>query len=104
MFNVHLRLRPYQLQVYRDVMASITGRRGLTFTVAMARQGGKNELSAMVELSLLTVMQKWGGSLVKAAPTFNPQALVSLHRLRDRVADAGMGANWRLEGGNVRPH
>ncbi len=100
-FDMNSRLRPYQRQVYRDVMASIWGRRGLTFTVAMARQGGKNELSAMVELSLLTVMQKWGGSLVKAAPTFNPQALVSLHRLRDRVADAGMGANWRLEGGNV---
>ena len=42
-----------------------------------------------------------GGKLVKAAPTFNPQALVSLRRLQDRLDDGGFAGKWRLEGGNI---
>ena len=101
MTDVFLRLRPYQRQVYQDVLDSVTDRRGLTFTVAMARQGGKNELSAVLELTVLMAAFRAGGSLVKAAPTFNPQALISLRRLRERVADVGLAELWRVEGGNV---
>lgn len=96
-----LRLRPYQFQVYSAVMRSIFARRGLTFTVAMARQGGKNELSALLELSLMSFLLSTGVRLVKAAPTFNPQALLSLRRLRERTVDAGFGRYWHVEGGNV---
>ena len=42
-----------------------------------------------------------GGKLVKAAPTFNPQALVSLRRLQERLDDGGFAGRWRLEGGNI---
>ena len=48
------KLRPYQREVARAIVNSIFGRKGLTFSVEMARQGGKNELSAQLELLLLT--------------------------------------------------
>jgi len=50
-----MELRPYQLEVARAVLDSIENRRGLTFSVEIARQGGKNELSAHIEVLLLTM-------------------------------------------------
>ena len=51
--NYHpITLRPYQLTIGRAVLDSVRRRRGLTFTVDIARQGGKNELSAHLELEL----------------------------------------------------
>ena len=94
-------MRSYQWEIYGAVLESVLRRQGLTFTVEVARQGGKNEVSARLELALLTWASPTGGKLVKAAPTFNPQALVSLHRLRDRLNDAGLGRQWQLEGGNI---
>ena len=46
-------LRPYQREVARAVVESVRRRRGLTFSVEIARQGGKNEVSARIELLLL---------------------------------------------------
>ena len=93
-------LRPYQLEIGRAIYASVWRRRGRMFTVEIARQGGKNELSAQLGVLLLLLASGKGGKLVKAAPTFNPQALVSLRRLQDRLDDGGFGGRWRLEGGN----
>ena len=95
------RLRPYQVEIGRAVLASVLGRRGLTFTVEIARQGGKNELSAQLETLLLTLGLLEGGSAVKAAPTFAPQALISLERLKARLTDAGFAGQWRQEHGNT---
>ncbi len=39
-------LRPYQLDVARAVAQSVAERQGLTFTVLMPRQSGKNQLPA----------------------------------------------------------
>ena len=39
-------LRPYQLDVARAVARSVAERQGLTFTVLMPRQAGKNQLPA----------------------------------------------------------
>lgn len=39
-------LRPYQVAVARAIVASVRERRALTLSVMMARQAGKNELSA----------------------------------------------------------
>ena len=46
---VHRPLRPYQLEPARAIVDSVLRRKGLTFTVLMARQAGKNELSAQLE-------------------------------------------------------
>ena len=50
-----MKLRPYQQEVARAVLESIQNNCGLTFSVEIARQGGKNELSAHLELLLLTM-------------------------------------------------
>ena len=55
---VGLPLRPYQLEPGRAIADSVVNRRGLSFTVEMARQAGKNELSAQLEAYLLTLHQR----------------------------------------------
>src|SRR5437870_12433052 len=66
-------LRPYQAEIAAAIQASILGGKGHTFTVMMARQMGKNELSAHLEAWLLAHAAETGGTMVKAAPTFRPQ-------------------------------
>src|SRR5438128_5048688 len=76
-------LRPYQLEPGRAIAAAIARREGGTFSVMMARQAGKNELSAQLEAWLLTLRGGLGGSLVKCAPTFRPQVVTSMERLKE---------------------
>jgi hypothetical protein len=94
-------LRPYQLEAGRAVIESVRGGRGLTFSIEVARQGGKNELSARIEMLLLLVNAGRDVAAVKAAPTFRPQALISLRRLWSRLAEAGLGEWARREDGHV---
>jgi hypothetical protein len=72
-------LYPYQLEIAEAILASIFGGQGRLFTVMLARQSGKNQLSAVLEAYLLTFMP--GGTIVKAAPTFDPQITHSRLRL-----------------------
>ena len=67
------RLRPYQREVALAILSSVFGRKGLTFSVEIARQGGKNELSAQLEVLLLTLYIAEAQNLVKCSPTFKPQ-------------------------------
>ena len=94
-------LRPYQLQVFKAVAADATKARGSTFSVEIARQGGKNELSARLELFLLGLNAGEPTNLVKCSPTFVPQALISMTRLKDRLDDAGFTGFWSGERGYV---
>ena len=55
------------MEIYGAVLDSVLPRQGLTFTVEVARQGGKNEVSALLELALLGMFESRGGKLVKAA-------------------------------------
>ncbi len=96
-----IRLRPYQSEVARAVLDSVMHRRGLTFTVEMARQAGKNELSAYLQMVLLLRNAARGGSIVKAAPTFHPQALISIQRILKRLDENGLGRISRLEKGSI---
>jgi hypothetical protein len=92
-----IRLRPYQEEIARAVLESVEERRGLVFSVEMARQGGKNELSAILEAVLLTLHLESGGSMVKASPTFRPQAIISMERLKQRLDGLGYGGIWHSE-------
>ena len=96
-----MKLRPYQEEVARAVVQSIRDRSGLTFSVEIARQGGKNELSAHLEVLLLTLHMASGGSLVKCSPTFKPQTIVSIQRLKERLDDFGYGGFYRTEMGYI---
>ena len=42
-------LRPYQLEAARAILESVYNKKGMTFSIEIARQGGKNELSAQLE-------------------------------------------------------
>lgn len=93
------RLRPYQSQVGKAILDSVLGRKGLTFSVEISRQGGKNELSAQLEVLLLTLFLGLGGNAVKCAPSFKPQTVVSMLRLKERLNDVGLAGFWTPEHG-----
>lgn len=84
-FILNRTLRPYQVEPATAIIESVTQGLGLTFIVEMSRQAGKNETSAILEAFLLTLFQRAGGQIVKASPTFKPQTINSLNRLRDRL-------------------
>ena len=92
-------LRPYQQEIARAVINSIRKNKGLIFSVEIARQGGKNELSAQLEMLLLTMFIAKGGSGVKCSPTFKPQTVISMMRLKERLDDFGFSGIWTTEMG-----
>jgi hypothetical protein len=94
-----MQLRPYQQEVARAVLHSIQNNLGLTFSVEIARQGGKNELSAYLEVLLLTMHMAAGGSSIKCSPTFKPQTIISMNRLKERLNDFGFAGLWTTEAG-----
>ena len=67
----------------------------------IARQGGKNELSAQLELLLLTLYMAEPQNLIKCSPTFKPQTVISLMRLKDKLNDAGFSGIWVTELGYI---
>jgi hypothetical protein len=95
------RLYPYQQEIAVAVLDSVLNRKGLTFSVEIARQGGKNELSAQLELLLLTFNIDKTLNLVKCSPTFKPQTVVSMLRLKERLDDAGYNGIWESEHGYI---
>jgi hypothetical protein len=73
-------LRPYQHDVLTAVMDSIIHQRGLTFSVEIARQGGKNELSVLLEMYLLHLNSSLPENLVKCSPTVATEAHLVLDK------------------------
>jgi len=96
-----MELRPYQQEVARAIFDSILHGKGLTFSVEIARQGGKNELSAHIEVLLLTMFIAKGGTSIKCSPTFKPQTLISMNRLKDRLDEFGYEGIWQAEYGYI---
>jgi hypothetical protein len=94
--------RPYQVAVTRAVRRSVSAGAGRTFSVMVARQGGKNELSAQLELALLSVFALTGDlDAVKCAPTFTPQGRLSLRRLWSRLSAMGLPVPAAIEHGYI---
>lgn len=94
-------LRPYQREVASAIVHSIEHNLGTTFTIEIARQGGKNELSAILELTLMTLHLGTGGTIIKASPTFKPQTIISMERLKQRLSDFGFAPFTRSEMGYI---
>src|SRR5579859_1155703 len=78
-FIVGKPLYSYQVAPALAILDSIAHNRGDIITVMMSRQSGKNQLSAVLEAFLL--FTRPAGTIVKAAPTFNPQIINSRRRL-----------------------
>jgi len=96
-----MKLRPYQQEIAKAVMDSIQRGKGLTFSVEIARQGGKNELSAHLEVLLLTLYMARGGNLIKCSPTFKPQTIISMQRLKARLDEFGFDGIYHTQMGYV---
>ncbi|HEX7474492.1 MAG TPA: hypothetical protein VF318_00890, partial [Dehalococcoidales bacterium] len=94
-------LRPYQLQVFAAVWNSIIQKSGLTFSVEIARQGGKNEISAWLEVFILSNFSPWPQNLIKCSPTFKPQTLISLRRLKEKLDSCSLVGDWNSENGYI---
>jgi hypothetical protein len=98
-------LRAYQLEAAHAILASIERGDGAIFTVMMARQMGKNELSAQIEAWLLHALRGSEASLVKASPTLRPQGMLSKRRLREVLERARevnpTGLIWREREGHI---
>jgi hypothetical protein len=94
-------LRPDQVEAGRAVLASVYERRGGAISIEISRQGGKNELSAQLELLLLVANALRTADSVKCAPTFDPQARISLRRLWSCVQAAGLERQAAREDGHI---
>ena len=68
----------------------------------IARQGGKNELSARIEAHLLTAFAQVGGAAIKAAPTFDPQVNISISRLQQVLDRACLAPYYSKHGRTFR--
>jgi hypothetical protein len=80
-------LRPYQSAPARAIVDSIECGLGRSFAVVFARQAGKDELLAQILAFLLTRYRRVGGTIVVAAPTFQPQAALTRDRLLARLRE-----------------
>jgi hypothetical protein len=73
-------LRDYQLATVQGLLRGILLTRATTFTVMFPRQSGKNEVSAELVAALLRLRALDGGTIILCAPTFSPQARISMER------------------------
>lgn len=77
-------LYPYQLEAAEAIIKSVYERDGKTFVIIFSRQSGKDELFANIFLFLLARFYDWGCDIVCAQPTFKPQTINAMERLRKR--------------------
>jgi hypothetical protein len=97
-----LKLRSYQEEVARAIIASVKNQAGETFVVMFPRQSGKNELQAQIETYLLLMLSMSDSELVKASPTWKPQSLNAMRRL-ERVFERNLitRGRWTKESGYI---
>ena len=75
-------LRLYQARVLLALAHGVRTSPGATFTVLFPRQAGKNEVAAVLVAYLLSANAARGGTVVVCAPSFAPQAEISIARVR----------------------
>jgi hypothetical protein len=97
-----LTLREYQKQVASVVVESVIQKQGKAFVVLFPRQSGKNELQAQIESYLLALYSQIGAEMVKVSPTWKPQTLNAMRRLR-RVLEKNLVTHglWSKESGYI---
>ena len=78
-------MRGYQLEAARPIADHLARKSGEQFAIAFSRQSGKDEMMAQIIAWILLRNAENGGTIVVAAPTLRPQAMISRDRLRDRL-------------------
>jgi hypothetical protein len=97
-----LHLRAYQQEVARAIVTSIIDGLGLTFVVIFPRQSGKNELQAHIETYLLVYYASQDRDIVKVSPTWRPQSLNALRRLKAVLGKNSFTHNrYRIQSGYI---
>ena len=95
-----IRMREYQAEIAAAISDSVLRQRGLTFVVVLPRQSGKNEIQAHLLAWLLFRAAPYGGKIVSVAPTFNPQGMTNLDRVRQYLdMSPGTRGRWKRSAG-----
>jgi hypothetical protein len=81
---IGIQLRKYQLLAANAIIDSVQERDGKTIVIIFARQSGKDELLACVTLYLMYLYQEKGIDIICAQPTFKPQTINAMERLKKR--------------------
>jgi hypothetical protein len=84
-----VKLYPYQKEAAEAIVQSVFERDGKTFILIFSRQSGKDEVLAIIFLFLMMRLQDWGLNVVCAQPTFKPQTINAMERLRTRGVICG---------------
>ena len=92
-------LKPYQQTIAQAVLESVLYNRGLTFTVEIAHHGGAREISAHLELFLLSAHALSGARHLKVTPEPSNQAAERLTQLLGSRQTSGL---WSQEAHEVR--
>ena len=79
-----IHLYPYQLEAARAIIRSVFKRDGMTFVIIFSRQSGKDEVLAIIILFLMVRFIELGIDIVCAQPTFKPQTVNAMERLKKR--------------------
>lgn len=98
----NITLRPYQVECVRAIVDSIINKRGRTFVVVFPRQSGKNEVQCHLFAWLMFRFAREGGKIVAVSPTFKPQTINSMDKVRltlDRNP-ASLG-RWKSSAGYI---
>ena len=84
-----INLYPYQRMAADAIVKSVFARDGKTFVLIFSRQSGKDEVLALIYLFLMLRFYELGADIVSAQPTFKPQTINAMERLRKRGANFG---------------
>ena len=99
---VHRPLLNYQKPIADEITRAIITKSSGIITCEMPRQSGKNEISALIELFQLIRHYFTGGSIIKTAPTFNPQLKISQNRLISLLKKCILSeGRWKIKDGNA---
>lgn len=79
---LHQPLYPYQERPALHIARLVLSPQADTYVLRMPRQTGKNQISATVQAWLLARFARRGGIAVKTAPSFRPQLVNSMTRLK----------------------
>ena len=82
-------LYPYQEEAAEAIVNSVFMRDGMTFVIIFCRQSGKDETLAILFLFLMARFIEWGIDIVCAQPTFKPQTINAMERVKKRGTNFG---------------